>query len=121
MLSLFTSQSSYGPGEQPQFTVYAVSTKPGACLMAFGAGSVRVIVTRHGQVVWDSAMCKPAPAAPVRFELGVPQLLTISWNRAAARPAGCAGSLPAGASGAFEAVAMSAGQDSSVRTFTLLR
>lgn len=120
VLSLFTTQASYGPGKQPQFDVYAVSTAPGACLLAFGPGSVRVIVTRHGQVVWNSATCDSAPATPVRFELGVPQLLTISWNRAAASPAGCAGSLPAGASGPLDAVAMSGGQDSSVRTFTLL-
>jgi hypothetical protein len=120
VLSLFTSQASYGPGKQPQFNVYAVSTAPGPCLMAFGPGSVRVIVTRHGQVVWDSATCDPASAGPVRFELGVPQLLTISWNRAAAGPVGCAGSLPAGASGTLDAVAMSAGQDSSVRTFRLV-
>jgi hypothetical protein len=121
VLSLFTSQASYAPGKQPRFEIYAVSTAPSACLMAFGPGSVRVIVTKRGQVVWDSATCEPAPAAPVRFQLGVPRLMTISWNRAAAGPAGCAGSLPAGASGTFEAVAMSAGQDSSVRTFTLLR
>jgi hypothetical protein len=121
VLSLFTSQASYGPGKEPQFDVYAVSTAPGACMMAFGPGSVLVIVTRHGQVVWDSAACGSAPASPVQFQTGVPQLLTISWNRAAARPAGCAGSLPAAAWGTFQAVAMSAGQDSAVRTFTLLR
>ena len=121
VLSLFTSQASYGPGKEAQFNVYAVSTAPGACLMAFGPGSVRVIVTRHGQVVWDSAACEPAPASPVQFQTGVPQLLTITWNRTAARPAGCAGSLPAGAWGTFQAVAMGPGQDSSVRTFTLLR
>ena len=121
VLSLFTSQASYGPGKEPQFNVYAVSTAPGACLMVFGPGSVRVIVTRHGQVVWDSAACGPDAASPVEFQTGVPQLLTISWDRTARRPAGCAGSLPAGAWGTFQAVAMSAGHDSSVRTFTLSR
>jgi hypothetical protein len=119
VLSLFTSQPSYDPGKDPQFDVYAVSTASAACQMAFGPGSVRVIVTRHGQVVWDSAACKPAAPAAVWFQTGVPQLLTISWSRTATSPAGCAGSLPAGASGTFQAVAMSAGQDSSVRTFTL--
>jgi hypothetical protein len=121
VLSLFTSQASYGPDKEPQFDVYAVSTAPNACLMTFGPGSVRVIVTQHGRVVWDSAACKMAPAAPVWFQTGVPQFVTVSWSRTAVRPAGCAGSLPAGASGTFQAVAMSAGQDSSVRTFTLLR
>ncbi len=120
VLSLFTSQASYRPGERPRFDVYGVSTAPGTCLMAFGAGSVRVIVTSHGQVVWDSAACKPAPAPEILFQTGVPQLLTISWNRAAAAPAGCAGSLPPGASGTFQAVATGAGQHSSARAFTLL-
>jgi hypothetical protein len=121
VLSLFTSQPSYDPAKDPQFDVYAVSTAAAACLMAFGPGSVRVIVTQHGQVVWDSAACKPVAAAPVLFQTGVPQLLAISWNRTATSPAGCAGSLPAGASGTFQAVAMSVGQDSSVRSFTLTR
>ena len=31
-------------------------------LFGVGAGAVQVVVTRHGQVVWDSAACKPAPA-----------------------------------------------------------
>jgi hypothetical protein len=121
VLSLFTSQPSYGPGRDPQFDVYAVSTAAAACLMAFGPGSVRVIVTQHGQVVWDSADCEPAAAAPVLFQTGVPRLLTISWSRTATSPVGCAGLLPAGASGTFQAVAMSAGLDSSVRMFTLTR
>jgi len=121
VLSLFTSQPSYRRGERPRFDVFAVSTAAGECRLAYGAGSVRVIVTSHGQVVWDSAACKPAAAAPVRFELGVPQMVTISWNPAAAKPSGCAGSLPRDASGTFQAVAMTAGQSSPVRTFTLLR
>jgi hypothetical protein len=69
--------------------------------------------------VWDSAACKPAAAQPVRFTLGVPQELTMTWDPKAAKPAGCAGSLPAGATGTLDAVAMSDGQSSPVRTFTL--
>jgi hypothetical protein len=121
VLSLFTSQASYSQAAQPQFNVYAVSTAASQCQMAYGAGSVRVIVTKNGQVVWDSAGCKPPAATTVRFQRGVPQLLTISWNRHATSPSGCAGSLPAGASGTFQAVAMITGQTSPVRTFALLR
>jgi hypothetical protein len=69
--------------------------------------------------VWDSAACKPAAAQSVRFTLGVPQELTMIWNPKATQPAGCAGSLPAGAAGTLDAVAMSDGQSSPVRTFTL--
>jgi hypothetical protein len=39
------------------------------------------------------------------------------WNPKAAAPAGCAGSLPAGASGTLDAVAMSDGQSSPLRAF----
>lgn len=119
VLSLFTSRPSYGKGALPQFDVYAVSTAPSPCVMAYGAGAVRVVVTRHGQVVWDSQACGSRAASAVQFQLGVPQVLTIRWNRQAAGPSGCAGSLPAGAVGTFDAVALAAGQSSPVRTFKL--
>jgi len=121
VLSLFTGQASYSQDARPQFNVYAVSTAASQCQMAYGAGSVRVIVTRNGEVVWDSTECKPPTTKTVRFQRGVPQLLTVSWNRRATSPSGCAGSLPAGAWGTFQAVAMITGQTSIVRTFTLLR
>jgi hypothetical protein len=117
VLSLFTSQASYAKGERPKFTVYAVSTAGAPCTLPYGAGSVQVIVTQHGHVVWDSAACKHSDAKPVRFTPGVPQLLTMVWNPKATEPAGCAGSLPAGTSGALDGVAMSDGQSSSVHTF----
>jgi hypothetical protein len=120
VLTLVTSQASYGQAAQPEFHVYAVSTASSPCQLAYGAGSVRVVVTRHGQVVWDSSACKAAAAKPVQFQLGVPQLLTVSWNRQATGPAGCAGSLPAGATGTLDAVAQAAGQSSQVRTFKLV-
>jgi len=121
VLSLFTGQSSYGQGAQPEFDVYAVSTSSSACLLSYGPDSVQVVVTRHGRVVWDSAACKPTAAAPVRFTLGVPQMLTISWDRQAKGPSGCGGALSAGEWGTFDAVALTAGQSSPVRSFKLAR
>jgi hypothetical protein len=119
VLSLFTSQARYKRGARPAFSVYAVSTRAAACTLPFGAGAVRVIVTRYGRVVWDSAACRPAPARPARFTLGVPQVLTLTWNPRATRPSGCGGSLTAGKAGTFEAVAMSHGQASPVRAFRI--
>ena len=119
VLSLFTSQASYARGARPAFSVYAVSTKAAACTLPFGAGAVQVIVTRDGRVVWDSAACRPAPAKPARFTLGVPQVLTLTWNPRATRPSGCGGALAAGESGTFDAVAMSHGQSSPVRAFRI--
>ncbi len=119
VLSLFTGQPSYGPGALPKFDVYAVSTSSGACTLSYGPGSVQVVVTRQGRVVWNSAACNLSAASPARFTLGVPQVLMITWNRRASRPSGCAGSLPAGAQGTFDAVALTDGQSSPVRSFRL--
>jgi hypothetical protein len=121
VLSLFTGQPSYGQGAAPKFDVYAVSTSSAACTLGYGAGSVQLVVTRDGRVVWDSAACKPAAAAPVRFTLGVPQVLSITWNRQASDPPGCAGTVAAGAWGTFDAVALADGQSSPVHAFTLSR
>jgi hypothetical protein len=121
VLSLFTSQPSYAKDARRSFSVYAVSMSAAACTLMYGAGSVQVVVTRHGEVVWDSAACKASAVKAVRFTPGVPQVLTLVWNPAATEPAGCAGSLPSGGSGTLEAVAMSHGQSSPVRAFTLDR
>jgi hypothetical protein len=121
VLSLFTSQPSYGQGASPEFDVYAVSTSSAACALGYGPGSVQVVVTRQGRVVWDSAACKLPGDAAVRFTLGVPQVLSIAWNRQAKSPSGCAGALPTGAWGTFDAVALTDGQSSPVRSFTLSR
>jgi hypothetical protein len=122
VLSLFTPQGSYGPGEQPQFEVYAVSTAPGTCTLPFGASLVRVVVTRHGRVLWNSAACPTSTGAArqVRFTQGVPQVAARSWNRKAST-AGCAGSVTPGTWGTVNAVALAYGQSSPVRSFTLSR
>jgi hypothetical protein len=121
VLSLLTSQPSYTQGERPTFSVYAVSTSAAPCTLTYGAGSVQVVVTRSGHLVWDSAACDSSAAPPVQFTLGVPQMLTMVWNPKAAQPADCAGSLPARASGTLDAVAMSHGQSSPVRAFKISR
>lgn len=119
VLSLFTSQASYDQKSRPRFNVYAVSTAANDCALTYGPGAVQVIVTSDGHLVWNSAACDPPAANPARFTLGVPQLLTVTWNRKAASPAGCAGSLPAGFAGTLRAVAMSHGQSSPVRAFKI--
>lgn len=120
VFSLFTSQPEYGPHQQPRFEVYAVSTAPGTCSMAYGASLVRIAVTWQGQVIWDSAACQGPAATTVNFAQGVPQVATVTWNRQAADPA-CAGSAPAAANGTFQAVAMADGRSTPVLSFKLLR
>ncbi|HVT69923.1 MAG TPA: hypothetical protein VHF26_19385, partial [Trebonia sp.] len=118
VLSLATSRTAYARSQMPVFSVYAVSTAAAPCTLPYGDGAVRVVVTSRGRVVWDSATCHPPAARPVRFTLGVPQVVAMTWNPTAGRPAGCAGSPPAGPSGPLDAVAVSHGQSSPVRTFT---
>jgi hypothetical protein len=123
VLSLFSAQPKYSPAQQPRFTVYVVSTAPGTCQLPYQPPFAHVIVTRNGQVVWDSASCPAAGGtggAPQKMPLteGVPKVTSLSWNRKATSP-GCAGFLPAGASGTFDVVAMADGKSSPVRAITL--
>jgi hypothetical protein len=121
VLSLFTSEPAYSPARQPRFDVYAVSTSSTACEFPFGPSDTRVVVTRHGRVVWDSAVCSAPRTAerPVRFTQGVPREAALSWNRKAAGR-GCGGSLTRGERGTFEAIAAADGVTSQVRSFKLL-
>jgi hypothetical protein len=122
VLSLFTSQPDYRPAEQPTFNVYAVSTSSAACQLKYGPAAVRVLVTRRGKVVWDSTACKATNqgARTVHLAPGVPQVVTLSWNRKASAQS-CAGALPSGQWGTFQAVAQADGHPSPVRSFQLLR
>lgn len=122
VLTLLTSKPGYRPRERPAFTVYAVATSASGCQLKYGPAAVRVVVTRHGTVVWDSAACPAAHQGTrtVRLDQGVPQEVTLSWNRkASARP--CAGTLASGSSGTFEAAAAADGFTSPSRSFKLLR
>ena len=122
VLSLFTSQPGYRPAEQPTFNVYAVSTSSAACQLKYGPAAVRVLVTRRGNVVWDSAACKATHqgARTVHLTPGVPQVVTLSWNRKASAQS-CTGALPSGQRGTFQVIAQADGHASPVRTFQLLR
>ena len=121
MLSLFTSQPSYQPREQPTFDVYAVSTSATACQLRYGPAAVRVVVTSHGKVAWDSAVCETTRqgARTVNLAPGVPQEVELAWNRKAAARS-CAGSLPPGEPGTFQAVAQADGHSSPIRSFKLV-
>ncbi|MBO0806308.1 MAG: hypothetical protein J2P25_24940 [Nocardiopsaceae bacterium] len=121
VLSLFTSQRSYRPGERPTFSVYAVSTSAQECRLRYGPAAVRVMVTRHGKVVWDSAACESTRqgARTTRLAPGVPREVALSWNREASARS-CAGTLPRGEQGTFQAVAQADGRSSPVRSFRLL-
>ena len=118
VLSLFTGQPSYGQDASPTFDVYAVSTSAAACTLSYGPGAVQVVVTRRrAGGVGLGRVQAPAAAGAVhpRRSAGALDHLEPPGQR----PAGCAGTLPAGSSGTFDAVAMTDGQSSPVRSFKL--
>lgn len=116
VLTLFTSEPAYPAGDQSVFRVYAVSTSQSPCRMKYGPAAVRILVTRHGRKMWDSAACPAAGGArTASLTPGVPQGVTLAWNRKA--PGRCGGTAPSGDSGTFQAMAEADGHLSPVRSF----
>jgi hypothetical protein len=119
VMTLFSQRPSYVPGEQPVFTVYAVSTTATDCVFRFGQGAVRVLVSKHGRMVWDSADCGPAPVQRVRLARGVPLQMSVTWNR---KPHyGCRGWLSGRSAGQFTAIATTGTQTTPPASFALVR
>jgi hypothetical protein len=119
VMTLFSQRPSYVPGEQPVFTVYAVSTTATDCVFRFGPGAVRVLVSKHGRTVWDSADCGPAPVQQVRLVRGVPLQMSVTWNR---KPQyRCRGWLPGRSDGQFTAIATTGTQTTPPAAFALVR
>ena len=121
----YRAQLVHQPGElcagrHPAFSVYAVSTAAAACTLPFGAGAARVIVTRQRArgvgLGGMPAPCRQAGPLHARRSAGA----RADLESKATRPSGCGGSLTAGESGTFDAVAMSHGQSSPVRAFKIL-
>jgi len=90
VLSLFAARYSYPAHARPQFQVDVVSTAPGTCTFALGAGHVQLLIKAGGiRRVWDSADCaRPAGPQPARLAKGVPAVLSFTWDRKTSAP-GC--------------------------------
>lgn len=94
VLSLFSSQQSYGAGALPQFSVDVVATARQTCTFNVGARHVALIIRAGSVRVWSSADCVQGTGNLTSdLQRGVPTVLPISWNRQASAP-GC----PAGTS-----------------------
>ena len=106
VLSLFAARYSYPAHAVPQFQLDVVSTAPGTCTFALGAGHVQLLVRAGGiRRVWDSADCaRPAGPQAARLAKGVPAVLNFTWDRKTSAP-GCAGCRAAGRPGTYTATA----------------
>jgi hypothetical protein len=119
VLSLFSSQSDYPKGQNPEFDLYAVSTGSGTCSFSLSPAKLHVVVMSAGRIIWDSADCTHGSANQVAWlSRGVPAQESISWNRSISLP-GCVTLASAARAGTYQVQARSASVDSPVRTFKL--
>jgi hypothetical protein len=119
VLSLFTSQSEYHKGQDPEFDLYAVSTGSGTCSFNLSPAKLHVVVMSAGRIIWDSADCTHGSDSQVAWlSRGVPAQESVSWNRSISLP-GCETLATAARAGTYQVQARSASVDSPVRTFKL--
>jgi hypothetical protein len=120
VLSLFASKTSYSSGQDPQFSVYAVSTGAQPCTVAIGPAKLQVLVMSSGRIVWNSADCaKASSTRTVKLKRGVPVTETISWNRSVSLP-GCQTLASSAPAGTYQVQARTGSVSSPVRTFKLV-
>jgi hypothetical protein len=121
VLSLFTSRPDYGGGQDPDFTVDAVSTASGACAFNTSPAKLYVVVMSSGRIIWDSADCARGPAGRVTdLRRGVPAQESVRWHRTISLP-GCVTLASAARPGTYQVQARTATVASPSRTFKLER
>jgi len=119
VLSLFSSQSEYHKGQDPEFDLYAVSTGSGTCSFNVSPAKLHVVVMSAGRIIWDSADCTHGSDSQVAWlSRGVPAQESVTWNRSISLP-GCETLATAARAGTYQVQARSASVDSPVRTFKL--
>ena len=121
VLSLFATRSSYPKGQDPQFSLDAVSTVPGTCTLDAGPAQLHLVVMLEGRIIWDSADCaKSDETKTARLTRGVPVQESFSWNRTINLP-GCVTLASSPRLGTYTAQAKTGAIVSDVRTFKLTR
>lgn len=121
VLSLFSSRPDYYAGQDPEFSIYAVSTASRGCSFDVSPARLHVVVMSSGRVIWDSADCtRGEPNRVAELSRGVPVQGSITWNRTISLP-GCVTVAAAARPGSYQVQARDATVASPVRTFRLVR
>ena len=119
VLSLFSSQDSYGRGQLPEFDVDVVSTAARTCAFNVGPKFLALVITARGKRIWSSADCVAGQGSLLTdLARGVPTVLPLSWDRETSAP-GCKAASRQVAAGSFAAAASDGGLASNSVTFTL--
>ncbi|HUC56547.1 MAG TPA: hypothetical protein VMA95_04045 [Streptosporangiaceae bacterium] len=89
VLSIFTGQTQFGPGQTPAFDVNVVSTQIPECTFNIGSQHLALVIREGPALIWNSADCAAgAGELDAALKRGVPTVLAISWNRQTSAP-GC--------------------------------
>jgi hypothetical protein len=105
VITLFSSQDSYRPGQVPQFDVDVVSTVGRSCAFNVGSKRLALVIRASGKRVWNSADCVTGRGRlATDLTRGVPTIVPISWNLQTSSP-GCAGQARAAQAGRYTATA----------------
>jgi hypothetical protein len=119
VLSLFSSQNSYGRGQLPEFDVDVVSTAGRTCAFNVGPRFLALVISSGGKRVWSSADCVAGPGSLLTdLARGVPMVVPLSWDRQTSAP-GCRVTSRQVSPGSFAAAASDGGLASNPLAFTL--
>ncbi len=120
VLSLFGSQSSYPNGQDPKFSLDAVSTAPGMCTLDVSPAQLDLVVMSSGRVIWDSADCaRGGQTQQDKLTRGVPVQESFAWNRTITLP-GCVTLASSARLGTYTAQVRAGAVTSEALTFRLV-
>lgn len=110
VLSLATSQGSYGSVVRPEFDVYVVNVGSQKCSVNVGPAYLYVVVKAGGtRRMWASSDCARASGPDfVQLGRGIPSVLHFSWDRKGSAP-GCRLAGTAAQPGTYTAIAVATG------------
>ncbi len=119
VISLFTTQASYGQGQPAGFDVDVVSTAATTCSFNVGPRYLALVVMAGGRRVWGSADCAPrAGSLLADLARGVPTVLPVSWDLQTSAP-GCPATARQAGDGSYTATAADGSITSNPVTFKL--
>jgi hypothetical protein len=115
---VFASQAGYGPGQPPEFDLDVVSVADQTCAFNLGPRYLALVITGHGNRVWDSADCAAAPGSLMTdLARGVPAILPVTWDLQTSAP-GCVAAPRQAPAGSYVASASDGGVTSNPVTFS---
>lgn len=119
MLSLSSSQNSFGSRELPVFDADVVSTSARTCTFNVGAKYLTLVIMAGPTRIWGSADCAEGRGSLVTdLHRGVPTVLPISWDRETSSP-GCEIGSARVRAGTYTATVTAGADVSNTETFRL--